>query len=74
MQVRQRDVIYNNNKLYLGSWVHCNDARLSRTTPDEVLKAQAYVLFYARRTGRSPVQNRTNPSTQPPSLKCSRKH
>ena len=36
-------------------WIHCNDARLTRSSPDEVLKSQAYVLFYARRTGRSPV-------------------
>lgn len=42
----------------LESWVHCNDSRLSRCTSEDVLSAQPYVLFYARRNGRSPVLNR----------------
>ena len=44
--------------LLLGCWVHCNDAKLSRSSSEEVLKSQPYVLFYARRRGRSPVLNR----------------
>ena len=30
------------------SWVHCNDARLSRATSREVHSSQAYILFYTR--------------------------
>ena len=41
-----------------GLWVHCNDSRLSRCSSNDVLDSQAYVLFYARRQGRSPVMNR----------------
>uniref|UniRef100_A0A1X7UZS1 ubiquitinyl hydrolase 1 n=1 Tax=Amphimedon queenslandica TaxID=400682 RepID=A0A1X7UZS1_AMPQE len=41
-----------------GCWVHCNDAKLNRSSSEEVLKSQPYVLFYARRRGRSPVLNR----------------
>lgn len=32
-----------------GSWVHCNDARTVRCSRDEVLSAQAYILFYILR-------------------------
>ena len=35
------------------SWVHCNDARISRCTQDEVLASQAYILFYVRGHGVS---------------------
>lgn len=45
------------------SWIHCNDTRLSRCLPEDVLNSQAYVLFYSRRTGRSPVLNRLNYTT-----------
>ena len=31
-----------------GSWVHCNDARISRCPLEEVLQSQAYILFYVR--------------------------
>ena len=34
------------------SWVHCNDARLSRTIAKEVLDCQAYILFYTRLKGK----------------------
>jgi hypothetical protein len=30
---------------------------MSRCTTIDVLKAQSYILFYARRTGRSPIIN-----------------
>jgi len=36
-----------------GSWVHCNDTRISRCPLEEVLHSQAYILFYVRHRGRS---------------------
>ena len=63
----------------IGTWVHCNDARVIRCSPEDVLKSQAYVLFYARRTGRSPVLNRFNNTNndrgidEPPPCKISRR-
>jgi len=30
------------------SWVHCNDAKMQLVSLDEVMKAQAYILFYTR--------------------------
>ena len=30
-------------------WIHCNDTRVSVTTLDVVMKAQAYILFYVNR-------------------------
>ena len=33
------------------SWVHCNDARLTRCTDNEVLNCQAYILFYTCKNG-----------------------
>lgn len=35
------------------SWVHCNDARLSRCTAKEVQHCQAYILFYTCLKGNS---------------------
>lgn len=32
-----------------GFWVHCNDSKLSMCTMEEVLRAQAYILFYTQR-------------------------
>lgn len=37
------------------SWVHCNDNRIKRCLSSEVSMAQAYILFYARQRGCSPV-------------------
>ena len=31
-------------------WLHCNDTRVAVTSIDCVLKAQAYILFYAHRS------------------------
>jgi hypothetical protein len=30
-------------------WLHCNDARVSIVTEDNVAEAEAYILFYNRR-------------------------
>lgn len=38
------------------SWVHCNDARLSRTIAKEVLNCQAYILFYTRLKGKCDIE------------------
>lgn len=32
----------------VGSWLHCNDAKMKMVTIDEVYKAQAYILIYVR--------------------------
>uniref|UniRef100_A0A3B3BA66 Ubiquitin carboxyl-terminal hydrolase n=1 Tax=Oryzias melastigma TaxID=30732 RepID=A0A3B3BA66_ORYME len=32
-----------------GFWVHCNDSKLNVCSVDEVLRAQAYILFYTQR-------------------------
>ena len=37
----------------IGSWVHCNDARLTLCSESEALQSQAYILFYVRRHGRA---------------------
>ena len=46
--------------------MHCNDARIARCSSEDVLKAQAYVLFYARRNGRSPVLHDSDIRDQAP--------
>lgn len=38
------------------SWVHCNDARLSRTIAKEVLNCQPYILFYTRLKGKCDIE------------------
>ena len=42
-----------------GSWVHCNDARLTRCSIDEVFQAQAYILFYIRDRQRTVLFDET---------------
>ena len=39
------------------SWVHCNDAKLQVVRAEDVMKAQAYILFYTRRKVDIPDQH-----------------
>eukprot|EP00731_Ephydatia_muelleri_P030285 Em0021g808a len=49
------------------SWVHCNDAKVSRCTQDEVLASQAYILFYVRGHGvSSPIVHTAGPQESGP--------
>lgn len=49
----------------VGSWIHCNDARVSVASEQTVLQAQGYVLFYAHREATSHVnQMPAAPATQ----------
>lgn len=34
--------------LCLGTWLHCNDARVQLVSMEDVLTSQAYILFYTR--------------------------
>ena len=43
--------------VFSDSWVHCNDAKLQIVTPETVMKAQAYILFYTRRKVDIPDQH-----------------
>jgi len=40
---------YVSNVKVDGSWYHCNDQHVSRSTEGHVLKSSAYMLFYVRR-------------------------
>ena len=37
------------------SWIYCNDNRIKRCPSNEVVMVQAYIMFYARQRGCSPV-------------------
>ncbi|KAK3591917.1 hypothetical protein CHS0354_005136 [Potamilus streckersoni] len=39
--------VWNNEA---ASWVHCNDSRLQMVTQEDVLQAQAYIVFYKQST------------------------
>ena len=54
------------NVLYSGSWVNCNDVRMSRCALEEVLQAQAYILFYTRRRGICSESDRHTNLEPPP--------
>lgn len=34
---------------YTDSWINCNDARMANVKEEDVLRAQAYILFYSHR-------------------------
>lgn len=34
--------------MFTDSWMHCNDAKMQVVSVDEVMRAQAYILFYVR--------------------------
>eukprot|EP00118_Oscarella_pearsei_P016360 m.155269 g.155269 ORF g.155269 m.155269 type:complete len:631 (+) comp38662_c0_seq1:10-1902(+) len=48
------------------SWVHCNDTRMSLCSVEDVLKAQAYVLFYTRRNSPADLVKHIRPSITSP--------
>ena len=40
--------------VHIDSWVHCNDAKMQLVSLDDVMKCQAYILFYTRKHPPSP--------------------
>lgn len=51
-------------------WWSLNDERASRTQPEQVLKAKAYLLFYRQQETQQPQsqsQSQSQPQSQPPS-------
>ena len=45
-------------------WVHCNDSNLELCSIDDVMAAQAYILFYSQR-GLDPHPHLSTPPSTP---------